>query len=86
MLSAWLVGRPSDKRGATATYSDVAIATFETVKAVYRRAGRQTEGFLSSLFKLMHVALPVPNHTTVSRRADDDVAGGAKVRLSAFGG
>ena len=68
VLSTWLVERPSGRGGATATYSDVAIATFETIKAVYRQAGRQTEGFLASLFKLMDVSLPVPDHTTVSRR------------------
>lgn len=68
VLSTWLVEKPSGRRGATATYSDVAIATFETIKSVYRQAGRQTEGFLSSLFKLMDVTLPVPDHTTVSRR------------------
>ena len=68
VLSTWLVEVASGGRGATQTYSDVAIATFETIKAVYRQAGRQTEGLLSSLFKLMNVDLPVPDHTTVSRR------------------
>lgn len=68
VLSTWLVETPRGSRGATQTYSDVAIATFETLKAVYRQAGRQTEGLLKSLFKLMNVELLVPNHTTVSRR------------------
>ncbi len=29
---------------------------------------RQTEGFIESLFELAHVGLPVPDHSTVSRR------------------
>ncbi|NEQ74097.1 MAG: hypothetical protein F6K24_44130 [Okeania sp. SIO2D1] len=30
--------------------------------------GRQTEGFLESIFTLMKLDLPVPDHITVSRR------------------
>ena len=67
-LSAWEVENKSGKRGASKTYSDVAIATFETIKSVYRQAGRQTEGLLQSLFKLMGIELSVPDHSTVSRR------------------
>ena len=33
-------------------------------------ARRQTEGFVESLFMLMGVDLPVPDHTTVSRRLE----------------
>lgn len=67
-ISGWQVEVKSGQRGASKIYSDVAIATFETMKAVYRQAGRQTEGLLRSLFKLMGVELPVPEHSTVSRR------------------
>ena len=68
VLAEWLETESSGKPGASKVYSDCAIATFETVKAVYRLAGRQTQGFIESLFALMGVTLPVPNHTTVSRR------------------
>ena len=44
-ISGWQVEVKSGQRGASKIYSDVAIATFETMKAVYRQAGRQTEGF-----------------------------------------
>jgi len=67
-IEGWLEPEKSGKRGASKRYSDTAIATFETIKAVYRLAGRQTQGFIESLFALMGVALPVPDHTTVSRR------------------
>ncbi len=39
-----------------------------TVKAVYRWAGRQCQGFLESIFELMGIDLPVPDHSTLSRR------------------
>ncbi len=39
-----------------------------TLKAIYRWAGRQIEGFVESVFKLMHITLAVPDHSTLSRR------------------
>ncbi|MEO1619544.1 MAG: IS5 family transposase [Cyanobacteria bacterium J06632_3] len=68
VIEAWEVKEKSGKRGASPTYSDIAIATFETIKCIYGLAGRQTEGFLNSLFMLMGLELSVPEHTTVSRR------------------
>ncbi|MGR3280297.1 IS5 family transposase, partial [Acaryochloris marina NIES-2412] len=67
-MEHWLETTPSHKRGASLTYSDIAISTFETLKCIYGLAGRQTEGFLSSLFELMGIELPVCDHSTVSRR------------------
>ncbi len=49
-------------------YSDLAMLTMATVKAVYRLAGRQCQGFLDSIFEWMGIALPVPDHSTLSRR------------------
>lgn len=67
-IEHWLDNSPSGKRGASLTYSDIAISTFETIKGIYGLAGRQTEGFLGSLFALMGIELPVCDHSTVSRR------------------
>lgn len=39
-----------------------------TVQSLFNLAGRQTEGFLESLFELMDIDVPVPDHTTLSRR------------------
>lgn len=39
-----------------------------TLQALFNLAGRQTEGFLESLFALMGIDLPVPDHSTLSRR------------------
>ena len=68
VVGRWLVKNKTGKKGASQTYSDLAIATFSIFKSIYSLAGRQTEGFLKSLFSLMNLELPVPEHSTVSRR------------------
>jgi hypothetical protein len=68
VLDSWYNTTPTGKPGASNNYSDVSIITFATMKAVYGKAGRQTQGFLESLFELMGVALSVPDHSIVSRR------------------
>lgn len=68
VIEQWLETKPSGKRGASLVYSDVAIATVAMLKNVFRLAGRQAQGFLESLFELMDIDLPVPDHSTVSRR------------------
>jgi hypothetical protein len=68
VLEQWVVEELSDKAGASVVYSDLAIQTMATVKAVYRLAGRQCQGFLESIFKLMGIELAVPAHSTLSRR------------------
>ena len=49
-------------------YSDLAIETALTLRLLFKLPLRQTEGFLTSIFRLMNVALNVPDHTTLSRR------------------
>ena len=68
VLEQWVVEELSGKPGASVLYSDLAIQTMATVKAIYRLAGRQCQGFLESIFELMGIDLPVPNHSTLSRR------------------
>lgn len=68
VLAGWIEETLTGRRGASPTYTDLAISTFETLKSVYGLAGRQTEGLMSSLFELMGVDLPIPEHSTVSRR------------------
>lgn len=68
MLEAWIVEDLSGKPGASIFYSDLAILTMATLKAVYRLAGRQYQGFVESIFELMEIDLPVPDHSTLSRR------------------
>lgn len=55
-------------RGGQRTYSDLAIETALTLRLLFHLPFRQTEGFLRSLFGLMGLDLPAPDHTTLSRR------------------
>ncbi|OYD83888.1 IS5 family transposase [Azospirillum brasilense] len=55
--------------GGQRTYSDLAILTALTLRAVYRLALRQTEGLVASLVQLLGLDLAVPDHSTLSRRA-----------------
>lgn len=68
VIEQWQVKEKSGRPGASLTYSNVAIATMATVKSLFHLGGRQAQGFLESLFRLMGVNLSVPDHSTLSRR------------------
>jgi len=57
------------KRGAVAQYSDMAIQTMLTLKAVFSLKYRSVEGFGRSLMQMMGIDLQIPDHSTLSRRA-----------------
>ena len=67
-IKSWKATR-SGKPGRQQKYSDLAIETVLTLRLLFYLLLRQTEGFIKSLFHLMNVRLPVPDHTTLSRRA-----------------
>ena len=56
------------KRGWQLQYSDAAIETALTLRLIFHLPLRQTEGFLTSIFGMLGVALSAPDHTTLSRR------------------
>jgi len=56
------------KPGGKKLYTNLAIETALTVRMVYHLPLRQLEGFLHSVFSMLGVSLPIPDHTTVSRR------------------
>src|SRR3569832_1093589 len=68
-LAAWRAA-PRTTRGGQPCYSALAITTALTLRAVFRLALRQTEGLISSIIGLLGLDLPVPDHTTLSRRAE----------------
>ena len=68
-IAAWRA-EPRATPGAQPHYSALAIATALTLKAVFRLALRQTEGLIGSVMHLLGLALAVPDHTTLSRRAE----------------
>ncbi len=66
-LDAWrapATGRPGGQR----RYADLAIESALTIGMVFHLPLRQTEGFLRSLAQLLELDLPIPDHTTLSRR------------------
>src|SRR5215216_5984701 len=68
-IAAWQA-EPRTTRGGQASYSPLAITTALTLRAVFRLALRQTEGLIGSLIGLLGLELPVPDHSTLSRRAE----------------
>ncbi len=66
-LDAWRAP-PTGRPGGQRTYTDVAIEAALTIRMVFHLPLRQTEGFLRSLANLLEVDLPIPDHTTLSRR------------------
>jgi IS5 family transposase len=92
VIEAWKAS-PRTGRGGRPEYSDLAILTGLTLKAVFRLAYRQTEGLIGSVIGLLGLDLAVPDHSTLCRRAEtlevprpkprgagagaDDAAGGA---------
>ena len=59
------------QRGSQFDYSDQAILIMLTVKEVFHLTHRGVEGFMRSIFKLMKINLPVPDHTTLSKRGKE---------------
>src|SRR5437868_6737599 len=68
LIENWMTKEKTGERGASRTYTDAAIETLAIVKYLFNQASRQAEGLLASIFELMRVKLPVPDHTTLSRR------------------
>src|SRR5215212_9802302 len=67
-IASWRA-EPRTTRGGQPWYSELAILTALTLRAVFRLALRQTEGLIGSIIGLLGLDLPVPDHTTLSRRA-----------------
>ncbi|KUY84951.1 transposase [Burkholderia cepacia] len=67
-LAQWRAPRRTT-RGGQPRYSDLAIETTLMLGSAFQMRLRQTEGLLASVISLMGLTLPVPDHTTLSRRA-----------------
>src|SRR3954466_12049854 len=67
-IAAWK-GAPRTTPGGQPHYSDLTITTALTLRAVFHLALRQTEGLISSVLQLLGLDLPVPDFSTLSRRA-----------------
>jgi transposase len=68
-IAAW-AAEPRTTRGGQPWYSPLAIQTALTLRTVFRLALRQTEGLIGSIIRLLGLDLSIPDHTTLSRRAE----------------
>jgi len=75
-ITFWLSGKVEQiwlyegekQRGSQFDYSDKAIEIMLTLKDVFHLTNRGVEGFVRSLFQIMNFDLPVPDHSTLSKR------------------
>ena len=80
-------------RGRPKTYSDIAIQTALFLRQVYSLPLRQTQGLLRSLARLMELAIPIMDFSTLSKRSDhlammklvDQVQAGSHVIVDSSG-
>ena len=68
-IEAWRA-EPRTTPGGQPWYSSLAILTALTLRAVFRLALRQSEGLIGSVIHLLGLSLTVPDHCTLSRRAE----------------
>ena len=66
-LAGWQAPRGSTP-GGQPRYSELATELVLTLRLVFHLALRQAEGFARSVLRLLGMALPVPDHSTLSRR------------------
>ena len=66
-LAGWQAPRRSTP-GGQPRYSEMAIELVLTLRLVFHLALRQAEAFARSVLHLLGITLPVPDHSTLSRR------------------
>ena len=66
-LASWRAPRRSTP-GGQPRYADLAIEAVLSLRLVFRLALRQAAGLAGSVLRLLGLDLPVPDHTTLSRR------------------
>jgi hypothetical protein len=67
-IAAWEAA-PRTSPGGQPHYSDLAITTALTLRAVFHLALRQTQGLIASILQMLGLDLSVPDYPTLSRRA-----------------
>jgi IS5 family transposase len=68
VLQTWHISEPELRRGHPRTYSDTAILTMATLQEIYHLGLRQTQGLMESIGQLLHLAVAIPDYSTLSRR------------------
>lgn len=70
-IANWKSSEINSGKGRPKTYSDAAIETAITLRTLWKIPLRMAQGLLQSIFQLMKIELPVPNYSTLSRRAQN---------------
>jgi hypothetical protein len=68
-INTWLARGHPARRGRRRAYSDIAIECSLMLREVYHLPLRSTQGLVHSVMRLLGVKLPVPDYSTLSRRA-----------------
>src|SRR5215208_5948343 len=66
-IAAWQAPA-TGKRGGQPIYSAIAVETSLALRLVFHQPLRQTEGLLRSIVDALEINIPIPDHTTLSRR------------------
>jgi len=67
---AWLY-TGEKQRGSQFDYSEQAIRVMLTIREVFHQTNRGVEGLVRSLFRMLKINLPVPDHSTLSKRGKE---------------
>jgi hypothetical protein len=69
VIEQWRHENKDLKVGRPFVYSDRAIETILTLRELFRLTYRATEGFVQGVAKLMHINVPIPDFTSLAKRA-----------------
>ena len=69
VIQAWSHKNDECRQGRPFQFSDLAIETLLTVRELYQLPYRTTEGFGQWLFGLIQLDLPIPDYTSLCKRA-----------------
>jgi len=69
VIEHWSHDNDQPKVGRPFTYSDLAIRSLLVLRELFRLPYRQTEGLGRSLAQLMNVEIPIPDFTSLAKRA-----------------
>lgn len=68
VVQAWRNAKKTGKRGASKTYSDLAVTSCLSLGLLFRLPLRQSCGLIASILVLLGASLPCPHFSTLSRR------------------
>jgi hypothetical protein len=69
VIQEWKHKNDENRQGRPFQFSDLAIETLLTVRELYQLPYRTTEGFGKWIFRTMQLDLPIPDYTSLCKRA-----------------